>query len=307
MNPETPFVADLLTPWEAWGQPLLWYIVPNLLLNLMTAFWLAGQLASRRRLGEKVAVWRWTLFSALIGIIWPAITGPLAWRAAEEARRRGHRAAFWTGLIALTSFPGYVAFRVFDDADSRGMRAPLWAAAAGVWYAVLCFGLPISAAISPVFRSAVFAPARLLLTIPASLGLLAVFPALYTALRRRLDFDDVRRRWRDPAAPPDVLVRVENLRTWFPVRRGVFSAVRGYVRAVDGVSFEVRRGEVLGLVGESGCGKTTVGRTILGLVPLTAGRVLVDGVDLSRLNAAEWRAVRRKICLLYTSPSPRDS
>ncbi len=302
MNPEAALAVELLTPLEAWLQPLLWYVVPNTLLNLMTTAWLYGHLRAQRRLGDPVAVGAWTAYSFLIGLIWPAITGPLAYRTWEDARRRRHDSAFWAAIVSLFSWVGYIAYRVFDDADSRGMRAAAWSALAWAWYAGLSVAVPLAAILSPVFRARFFAPGRLLWSIPLALSALAAFPVGYSALRRRLRFDDVRRRWRDPAVPEDVLLRVEGLKTWFPVRSGVFSAIRGYVRAVDGVSFDVRRGEVLGLVGESGCGKTTVGRTILGLIPLTAGRVLADGVDLSRLNTAEWRAMREKLQVIFQDP-----
>ena len=302
MNPETVVAVELLTPWEAWLQPLLWYAVPNTLLNLMTTFWLHNRLRAHRRLGELTAVGAWTAFSVLIGLVWPAVTGPLAYDAWRDARRRRHAPRFWLGVVALLSFVGYLAYRVYDDANSRGMRAGRWAMVAGAWYAALCFGGPAAAVLSPTFRAALFAPARLLWSLPLGLVALAVFPAVYGAFRQRLRFDDVLRRWRDPSVPANVLLRVEDLKTWFPVRGGVFSAIRGYVRAVDGVCFDVRRGEVLGLVGESGCGKTTVGRTILGLVPLSAGRVLADGVDLACLNQAEWRAVREKLQVIFQDP-----
>ena len=68
------------------------------------------------------------------------------------------------------------------------------------------------------------------------------------------------------------LLQVRNLQTYFPIRRGVLSRTVGYVKAVDGVSFDIQPGKTLGLVGESGCGKTTVGRTILRLIPATAGQ-----------------------------------
>src|SRR5271169_3077739 len=85
------------------------------------------------------------------------------------------------------------------------------------------------------------------------------------------------------------LLEVRDLRTWFPIRRGLFSSVVGQVKAVDGVSFNVRPGKTLGLVGESGCGKTTVGRTILRLIEPTGGSIRIDGRDITRLSKTELR------------------
>src|SRR5260370_8833354 len=80
-------------------------------------------------------------------------------------------------------------------------------------------------------------------------------------------------------APNGQILQVADLRTYFPIKRGVFSRTVGYVKAVDGVSFDIAPGKTLGLVGESGCGKTTVGRTILRLIPKTEGQVLYKGED----------------------------
>ena len=80
----------------------------------------------------------------------------------------------------------------------------------------------------------------------------------------------------DPAGP---LLQVRDLRTWFPIRKGLFQSTVGHVKAVDGVSFSVAPGKTLGLVGESGCGKTTVGRTILRLIPATSGEVKIGEFD----------------------------
>jgi peptide/nickel transport system ATP-binding protein len=101
----------------------------------------------------------------------------------------------------------------------------------------------------------------------------------------------------------EVLLRVEGLRTWFPIRKGVFRRTVGHVRAVDGVDLEIRRGETLALVGESGCGKTTVGRSLLRLVEPTEGRIWFDGVDLARLSPAALRPYRRAIQIVFQDPA----
>ena len=100
----------------------------------------------------------------------------------------------------------------------------------------------------------------------------------------------------------ETLLRVDDLVMHFPIYRGVFQRQVGAVRAVDGVSFEVKRGETLGLVGESGCGKSTTGRTILQLYKPTAGSVNFDGVDLVALKGESMRHMRRKIQMIFQDP-----
>lgn len=99
-----------------------------------------------------------------------------------------------------------------------------------------------------------------------------------------------------------VLLKVDGLVKHFPIYRGVFQRQVGAVHAVDGVSFEVFKGETLGLVGESGCGKSTTGRTLLQLYKPTAGHVYFDGVDLTTLKAEELRKTRRKIQMIFQDP-----
>ncbi len=98
------------------------------------------------------------------------------------------------------------------------------------------------------------------------------------------------------------LLKVRNLKKYFPVRGGLFSKIVGYVKAVDGVSFDIKKGETLGLVGESGCGKTTAGRTILRLLEPTAGEVEIDGKDIYRLKKDELRKARREIQIIFQDP-----
>jgi oligopeptide transport system ATP-binding protein len=99
------------------------------------------------------------------------------------------------------------------------------------------------------------------------------------------------------------LVRVKDLKKHFPITRGIlFQRQVGAVRAVDGVSFDVYRGETLGLVGESGCGKTTAGRTILQLYRPTAGSVFFDGVDLSALKGEALRRMRQRVQMIFQDP-----
>ncbi|MEY4116677.1 MAG: hypothetical protein RLZZ116_5 [Planctomycetota bacterium] len=99
-----------------------------------------------------------------------------------------------------------------------------------------------------------------------------------------------------------ILLEVKNLKTWFPVRRGILQRTVGHVKAVDDVSFFVRRGETLGLVGESGCGKTTVGRSILRLIPNSGGTVRFDGKDVLGAGALEMRKLRREMQIIFQDP-----
>lgn len=98
------------------------------------------------------------------------------------------------------------------------------------------------------------------------------------------------------------LLVLEDLKTYFPVRGGLFSSIRAYIRAVDGVSLAVKRGKTLGLVGESGCGKTTVGRSILRLVPITSGKVIFEGQDILTMSVRQMRALRPKMQLIFQDP-----
>jgi len=95
------------------------------------------------------------------------------------------------------------------------------------------------------------------------------------------------------------LLQVDDLHVHFPVRRGLLQRVVDHRRAVDGVSFEIKPGETLGLVGESGCGKTTVGRAILRLIPATSGRVTFDGTDVFAQGAVQLRSLRRQMQIIF--------
>jgi len=105
-----------------------------------------------------------------------------------------------------------------------------------------------------------------------------------------------------PGQPGRPLLEVRDLKTHFPIRKGLLSRVVGYVKAVDGVSFDVAPGKTLGLVGESGCGKTTVGRTILRLIPATAGTVRYKGEDFFKYHGEELRRLRRQMQIIFQDP-----
>ena len=106
----------------------------------------------------------------------------------------------------------------------------------------------------------------------------------------------------DSLARGTPLVEVRDLKTHFPIKRGVLSRTVGQVKAVDGVSFNIEAGKTLGLVGESGCGKTTVGRSILRLIRATSGQVLYRGTDFFSYKGSDLRRLRRKMQIIFQDP-----
>jgi peptide/nickel transport system ATP-binding protein len=98
------------------------------------------------------------------------------------------------------------------------------------------------------------------------------------------------------------ILTINNLKTYFPVREGLFSKVVDHVKAVDDVTFDVYPGETLGLVGESGCGKTTLGRTILRLIEPTAGNIIFHNKDITNISGDELREIRRRIQIIFQDP-----
>jgi peptide/nickel transport system ATP-binding protein len=98
------------------------------------------------------------------------------------------------------------------------------------------------------------------------------------------------------------ILEVKNLKTWFPTNRNMFGKVLNYVKAVDDVSFDVYKGETLGLVGESGCGKTTLGRTILRLIPAHSGEIIFEGRNLLDLSDKEMKDLRKDMQIIFQDP-----
>ena len=98
------------------------------------------------------------------------------------------------------------------------------------------------------------------------------------------------------------LLQVQHLKKYYSMKTGVFSRAKGWVKAVDDISFDLNHGETIGIVGESGCGKSTMGKAILRLIEPTSGKILLDGKDFTALSGAELHQARRKMKLIFQDP-----
>ena len=152
---------------------------------------------------------------------------------------------------------------------------------------------------------------------PYSKGLLACRPQLHDNPRRLLTVADFMNAAGEELTPTtaqrqpqiktdktsaDVLLTVKNLKTYFPIKSGFFGRTTAHVKAVDDVSFTVHKGETLGLVGESGCGKTTLGRTILRLQAADSGSVIYDGIDVFQQSSHDMRKLRSRMQIIFQDP-----
>ncbi len=124
---------------------------------------------------------------------------------------------------------------------------------------------------------------------PYSLKLLEALPSMESSLNK-------------PHSENQTVLKVIDFKVYYPIRKGIFKRIVDYVRAVDGVDFQLQRGKTLALVGESGCGKTTLGKGVLNLSPASAGQVIFEGVDMTRLKGERLRKYRSKVQIIFQDP-----
>ena len=257
------------------SQALIWWILG---INTAAAFTLAWWVYGDADRNHRPAV-KWSVGSFLVGAAFGASGAFLCYYAFYQATEKSHKNVPWAALSAVFGIPGYVAFYTYDDCKTRGMNATLW-------------------------------PALAFLLALAALAPWLIFQIFYVIFRNpvkkpTITVESIKTRRAEelaPGAADGPLLLVDSLKKYFPVRGGVFSRISGYVKAVDDVNLFVRPSETLGLVGESGCGKTTLGRTILRLIPPTAGEVTFQGLPLDMLSESERRVMRKEMQIIFQDP-----
>ncbi len=253
---------------------ILWIVGVNSALALILAYWVYTDARRNRR-----PAFKWCVLAFIIGSIFGALGGLFCYQAHYRAIEREYDAVFWSAICGMFSIPGYIAFYTYDDCKGREMNTVLW---------------PL---VAFVLSAAVFAP-------------WIVFQILYGLLRapvkrRTLTVEMIKKRYETERLLESLdgaLLRVDNLKRYFPVHGGVFSRIKAYVKAVDDVSLFIRPAETLGLVGESGCGKTTLGRCILRLIRPSDGRVIFDGLPVELLSDSELRVMRKETQIIFQDP-----
>ena len=251
-----------------------WTIGINCALALTFALWVHADAQRNHRKALK-----WSAGSFLIGSVFGATGGLLCYLAYYRATEKSHNGGMWAVLCAIFGLPGYIAFYTYDDCKCRGMNAYIYPVAAFV------------------------------LAVPTIVPWL-LFQMLYVLLRSpvvspTMTVESIRERYAEKSllVPADgVLLQVDNLKKYFPVRQGIFSRISGHVKAVDGVSLTIAPGETLGLVGESGCGKTTLGRSILNLIRPTEGAIRFDGLPMDLISESERRVLRKEMQIIFQDP-----
>jgi len=234
-------------------------------------------------------------------------TGIVSYITYLACRDRKRSICFWLPFVALFSIAGYICFKIYDDAFQRNSRRHELAAAALVM--TLFPFQPHLLILGSIGFWKLYGFYVLWLVFAILAAQLAVY-LIYLLFRPALTnpaitVQSVTRRLLGKSASAEKdgpLLSVQNLRKYFPIRRGLFSRTADFVRAVDGINITVARGETLGLVGESGCGKTTTGRVVLNLLPKTSGKVIFNGIDLDALSPEEIRIFRREMQLIFQDP-----
>ena len=221
-----------------------------------------------------------------------------------QSRQRNQNSFFWTLLVLIFSLSGLAAYHLARDAEERGASRVL----AGIVGVILSAPLlqPALAIMTLTFAARTFGRwgiSVIVLILFFDLTVLALWLWFRPGVTKPLiSVESIRRKHLTQISREEPVLAVKNLTKHFPLTRGVFGTRVGTVRAVDGVSLEIHRGETLGLVGESGCGKTTLGRVILQLLPKTSGEAHFEGLDLDRLSGEESRILRQRMQLIFQDP-----